>query len=136
MIEDSLPGANEGPSQLADTVGETPTLDDDQAIVLPNPSPRKGVRGSFLNRMQSPLKPVPVATPEKSPAAKSLDDVLARSRAKQSAQGVSTGDSPGRGGKKSPAPGKGGRKSPAISVRRKLTLDQEEVCLFVCLSVS
>ena len=92
-VEDSLPTLGESVAAVqADTaesseLAETPA-EDDANIVLPNPSPRKGVMGSFLNRVQSP-KRTPMSTPVKrSPAAKSIDDILERSRERREKTGL------------------------------------------------
>ena len=110
-IEDSIPTTSV--SQFSELQSQV----EERAVVLPNPSPQKGVRGSFLNRLQSPRKPPPPSTPEKSPAAKSMDEILARSRARQVEQRVTdmgNGGSPQRGVKKA-----------AFPVRRKLSLSEE-----------
>ena len=69
--------------QFSETQSHSQTQNQDpdvitDSVVLPHPSPRKGVCGSFLNRQPagSPLKPRPAPS---SPLAKQLDDVLARS---------------------------------------------------------
>ena len=111
-IEDSMPTTSV--SQFSES--ESRVHVEERTVVLPNPSPQKGVRGSFLNRLQSPRKPPLPSTPEKSPAAKSMDEILARSRARQAerATNVGNGGSPQRGVKKA-----------AFPVRRKLSLSEE-----------
>ena len=108
-IEDSMPTTSV--SQFSELQSQV----EERTVVLPNPSPQKGVRGSFLNRLQSPRKPPLPSTPEKSPAAKSMDEILARSRARQVEQrATNNGGSPQRGVKKA-----------AFPVRRKLSLSEE-----------
>lgn len=86
-MEDSLPTTTSAATAAVEETNSAEasefselTAEDDTTVVLPNPSPRKGVMGSFLNRVQSP-KRTPVTTPVKlSPAATSMDDILERSR--------------------------------------------------------
>jgi len=111
-VEDSLPTS--GVSQFS----EMQTQEEEKTVVLPNPSPQKGVRGSFLNRMQSPRKPPPQPNTEKSPAAKSMDKILEHSRVKQLEQHTTDVGSPARSAKKA-------GQSTAFPVRRKLSLSEE-----------
>ena len=98
------------------------------SVLLPHPSPRKGVCGSFLNRQPpgSPYKPIP--TPS-SPHTKQLDEVLARASSSiekvQSSplRVVGVADSSKNG-------------SPIASARRRLDLgSSKEVCVCVCVCV-
>lgn len=95
----------------------------DASVVLPHPSPRKGIKGSFLCR--SPMKPPVSPSPEKSPAAKSLDEIIARSKVKQMTQGGVAGATevnfPTSEGRRKTTP------TSALSVRRKLPLGEEDV---------
>ena len=75
------------------------------SVIVPHPSPKKGVRGSFLDR---PPKPIVSSTPPRSPAAQDMDDILTRSH----------------GGQRS---GRVGDMSPALSARRKLSLNSDMV---------
>ncbi len=118
VVESSMSTMSEGASEptCLDSQTQGPS-EDPTTVVLPNPSPRKGVCGSFLHRGQSPRR-AHVSAPERSPAAKSMDDVLARSRAKQ--------QEALEGGGVSPSKGREG-KSPGLSVRRKLSLNKDAV---------
>lgn len=111
--------------QFSETQSHSQTQNQDpdniaDSVVLPNPSPRKGVCGSFLNRQPagSPqrLRPAP-----SSPHAKQLEEVLTRSAASaekvQSSPLKVVGVSDGSRGVGS---------SPLASVRRRLDLHSDK----------
>lgn len=77
------------PSEFSELTAED---NDDDAVVLPNPSPRKGVMGSFLGRVQSPRRTPATTTPVKlSPAAKGMGEILERSRDRLGRDGKDSG---------------------------------------------
>ena len=128
-MEDSSRNGQSQVFQFSETQSHSQTLNQDpdvinDSVILPNPSPRKGVCGSFLNRPPpagSPHKPQPGPP---SPHAKQLEDILARSTS--SAEKVQS--SPLRavgavGGKRAG--------SPLASARRRLDLGgDKEVCTY------
>ena len=79
-------------------------------VVVPHPSPQKRVQGSFLGQKRSPKPNLP-NTPPRSPAAQAMDEILARSHARQEGQ----------------ASGNSTAKSPALSARRRLSLNTAKV---------
>ena len=101
------------------------------AVLLPNVSPHKRVLVSFLNRPPA-VSPIKLPSAPSSPGAKALNEVLTRS-AKEEAKNTAT-VSPGKVGVVSTKKGVG--QSPALSVRRKLSLSEDEVCFCVCACVS
>ena len=106
-VEDSMPALS-----VPFPEPQAPPQASEPAVVLPHPSPMKGVKGSFLSH--SPKRSVP-STPPKSPAAQALDDILARSHSRQAGQ----------------TPGSLTGKSPALLSRRRLSLtDDNKVLLY------
>ncbi|CAI7994295.1 Telomere-associated protein RIF1 [Geodia barretti] len=106
-VEDSLPHTDSSrhlPSQSAPADEPSPH---NSGVILPHPSPQRGVRGSFLGQKRSPRPGVPT-TPPRSPAAQDMEEILARSR--------------GHGGRG----GAGVAKSPVLSARRRLSLNSDK----------
>jgi hypothetical protein len=106
-VEDSLPHTDSSrhlPSQSAPADELSPH---NTGVILPHPSPQRGVCGSFLGQKCSPRPGVPT-TPPRSPAAQDMEEILARSR--------------GHGGRG----GAGVAKSPVLSARRRLSLNSDK----------
>ena len=120
-VEDSTHTAQSEVIQFSEIQSHSHTQNQDpdkiaDSVILPNPSPRRGVCGSFLNRQPagSPqrLRPAP-----SSPHAKQLEEVLARSTV--SAETVQSSPLRVVG---APNGGRGVGSSPLTSVRRRLDL--------------
>ena len=114
-IEDSQPLSDSvivsKPSHAPPTTSEA---EQPTTVIVPHPSPQKGVRGSFLAQNRSPKLSV-TKTPPRSPSAQAMDEILARSHARQQSRA-------GQSGEGSAA------KSPAPSARRRLSLNSDRVC--------
>ena len=114
-VEDSLSLPDSAVSRQPLPSSSTSSSSDDPnpcntGVVLPHPSPQKGVRGSFLGQKRSPRPGGVPTTPPRSPAAQDMEEILARSR--------------GRGGRGGTA---AVGKSPALSARRRLSLNSDKV---------
>ena len=107
-MEDGLPSSNSIPITSAEVALKS-------TVIVPHPSPKKGMKGSFLPQNRSPKLSVP-NTPPKSPAVQAMDEILARSHARQQQQAGQSSDN-------------SVTKSPALSARRRLSLSSDKVYL-------
>lgn len=124
-VEDSAQTAQSEVIQFSETQSHSQTQNQDpdniaDSVVLPNPSPRRGVCGSFLNRQPagSPQRLPPAPS---SPHAKQLEEVLARSAV--SADKVQSSPLRVVG---APDASRGAGSSPLASVRRRLDLSGDK----------
>ena len=116
-MEDSLPVSSA--VSVSQSHAITTEVSTASTVIVSHPSPKKGVRGSFLNVNRSPIKPAAAPpTPPKSPSVQAMDDILARSHSRQQQAGGQAG---GQGA------GNSGGISPALSARRRLSLNRDMV---------